>query len=279
LYDSWGNVLASTGSTTNPFRFHGAAGVYLYIDTAGYQMRARYYDGRFARFLSRDPVWMPSEPNSYRAFRNDPLSLNDPSGLAPQPKVEFCSKNRRTCNQQVLNNSISIACDCIETALDLMKNHFDQLQGFYGTNPTLGMKSILKDREFWTYELQVAWDEICNGGKTVWFYCCAKGQGKGNLPGYGCKNCHNPDTEPSAYMWPLGGLGGPHPHKPLWNQYIYICPEFWTLKNQDYVIFHEFGRMVGNDGPDFTNDKYDDYVWDQFLEKICAQSNDIQKMQ
>ena len=63
-YDSFGNILSSTGTFDNPFKY---AGYYYDSETEDYYLIARYYDPVTARFLSED---------TYRGSADDPLSLN-----------------------------------------------------------------------------------------------------------------------------------------------------------------------------------------------------------
>jgi len=87
LYDSWGNILLTTGSSTNWLRYIGRVGYYLDVDWSGYSLRARTYSSALGRFLSRDPLtvvpvdWSQALlPNSYRYVRNSPSMFADPSG-------------------------------------------------------------------------------------------------------------------------------------------------------------------------------------------------------
>lgn len=79
-YDEFGQVLASNGATSNPFRYVGQFGVmdegngFLY-------MRARYYDTAKGRFLSRDPLGFEGgDLNLYAYGKNNPLINIDPKG-------------------------------------------------------------------------------------------------------------------------------------------------------------------------------------------------------
>ncbi len=84
VYDEFGILLASEGTTHNPFRFVGRYGVMEEGDDL-YFMRARFYDATTGRFLSEDPlgfggmVW-----NLYAYVRNSSIMLIDPRGLAPE---------------------------------------------------------------------------------------------------------------------------------------------------------------------------------------------------
>lgn len=76
-FDAYGNLIASTGSITNPLRFSGQ---YLDSESGLYYLRARYYDAGTGQFLSRDPaVAMTLEPYGY--VRDNPLNGSDPTGL------------------------------------------------------------------------------------------------------------------------------------------------------------------------------------------------------
>ena len=93
LYDSWGNILLTTGTTINAFRYTGKAGYYLDLDLGGYFLRRRFFDPATGRFLSRDPLgfgmqWQLRVFNScsyplYEFVFNNPANVTDPSGLAP----------------------------------------------------------------------------------------------------------------------------------------------------------------------------------------------------
>jgi RHS repeat-associated protein len=83
LFDSFGNVLLSTGSSTYPFRFAGQVGYYKDTDLSQYWLRARYFDAISGRFISRDPIATSIPAWSYGYAVNNPVSVIDPSGLVP----------------------------------------------------------------------------------------------------------------------------------------------------------------------------------------------------
>jgi type VI secretion system secreted protein VgrG len=78
-YDSFGNLIASTGSLINVFRY---AGREFDTETGIYFDRARYYDSATGRFLSEDPLGLLGrDVNFYRYTWNSPLKFRDPMGL------------------------------------------------------------------------------------------------------------------------------------------------------------------------------------------------------
>ena len=81
-YAPFGEVLAETGEVENRFTYAGAFGVEREGDTSLYYSRARYYDSRAARFVSRDPVRSlePRAVNPYQYGGGSPLSFVDPDG-------------------------------------------------------------------------------------------------------------------------------------------------------------------------------------------------------
>jgi len=79
--DDWGNVLAQTGSSTQPYGFTGEA-----RDATGLTyLRARYYDPSLGRFMSRDRLAgsqvHPQSLSRYIYAADNPLLYADPSGL------------------------------------------------------------------------------------------------------------------------------------------------------------------------------------------------------
>ena len=78
-YLGFGESGVTTGATTNPLRFGGRLGYYL--DHGTYYVRRRIYQGGQGRWLSVD-VNDSDDPsyNLYRAVRNSPLAVMDPSG-------------------------------------------------------------------------------------------------------------------------------------------------------------------------------------------------------
>jgi RHS repeat-associated protein len=75
-YDAFGNIVGSTGTTPNVYRYQGEL---LDSETGLYYMRARYYDPTVGRFLNVDPMTDQGEhPYEYAAA--DPVNRHDPTG-------------------------------------------------------------------------------------------------------------------------------------------------------------------------------------------------------
>jgi RHS repeat-associated protein len=78
-YKSFGEIHSETGSLVQPFTFTGReydpeSGLYFY--------RARYYDYRAGRFLTKDPIgFAGGDVNLYRYVLNNPIKWVDPFGL------------------------------------------------------------------------------------------------------------------------------------------------------------------------------------------------------
>jgi RHS repeat-associated protein len=77
-YDTFGNLTASNGSITNPFRYTGRE---FDQETGIYEYRARYYDPVAGRFISEDPIRFWGGSHFYRYVHNSPANLTDPFGL------------------------------------------------------------------------------------------------------------------------------------------------------------------------------------------------------
>ncbi len=81
VYDSFGNLTASTGTITNPFQYTGRE---FDSETSLYYYRARYYDPMSGRFLSEDPIRLGGgDMNFYAYAYNHPTNFVDPAGTDP----------------------------------------------------------------------------------------------------------------------------------------------------------------------------------------------------
>jgi large repetitive protein len=114
IYDSFGDLTASTGSFGNPFQYTGRD---FDRETGLQYYRARYYDSTIGRFISEDPA---QAGDDFYAYANDnPTNLVDPFGLNacaipvpvpggggkvipfpcpdPKPAVSFCVRFPLLC--------------------------------------------------------------------------------------------------------------------------------------------------------------------------------------
>ncbi len=80
-YDEFGSVCNRTGTTSNPFSYLSRYGVMDDGDDLFF-MRARYYDSRTGRFLSKDPFGYEKQKiQLYSYALNNPVNIIDPLGL------------------------------------------------------------------------------------------------------------------------------------------------------------------------------------------------------
>ncbi|ATW25278.1 RHS repeat-associated core domain-containing protein [Candidatus Formimonas warabiya] len=101
-YDAFGNILESTGTINNPFKY---AGYQHDQETGYYYLMSRYYDPVTARFISEDTyrgnLNDPLSLNLYTYCHNEPLMYTDPTGHIerPTPKKEVKPKKDTSRNQ------------------------------------------------------------------------------------------------------------------------------------------------------------------------------------
>lgn len=80
-YSAFGEEVARTGSTENPFGYKGALGYYTNGEMNDIYVRARTYEPTTGRWLSLDPIGFLSGTHRYQYVHNAPINFSDPSGL------------------------------------------------------------------------------------------------------------------------------------------------------------------------------------------------------
>ena len=82
LYRAFGDLVTSSGTTTNPYQYVGRLGYAYDVDLKGHTVRARRYGPGMGRWLSRDPIgFAGGDANLYRYVGNGPTTLLDSNGL------------------------------------------------------------------------------------------------------------------------------------------------------------------------------------------------------
>jgi RHS repeat-associated protein len=104
-YDSFGKLIASTGTITNPFQYTGRE---FDPESGTHYYRARYFDQNVGRFVSEDPIGFRGGINFYRYVSNNPLNLTDPTGLMSGGR-DSCSYYDKHCKSGC-NGSSSYEC-------------------------------------------------------------------------------------------------------------------------------------------------------------------------
>jgi RHS repeat-associated protein len=140
-FDSFGNLTASSGSLTNPFRYTARE---FDSETNLYYMRARYFDPQTGRFLSEDPVGFSVGVNFYGYVLNNPVNLIDPVGLAPWPydlyekarkklKKADCALSAAACKLvEDVNSLNSMSNDAITNTAEAQQNQGNPNAGDLG---------------------------------------------------------------------------------------------------------------------------------------------------
>lgn len=87
-YNAFGEETARTGTTPTPFRYHGAQGYYLDLETGDYLAGVRQFSPKRGRWYSVDPLELIEGTNLYEYARNNPVLRVDPTGMLSYDDVE-----------------------------------------------------------------------------------------------------------------------------------------------------------------------------------------------
>jgi len=111
-FDSFGDLIATSGSIVNNFRYTGRE---FDAETNLYFYRFRYYDSTAGRFISEDPIMFLGGHDFYTYVANAPVSFIDPFGLdklcnipapAPPGPHHLVPTPITTCGTQPLINCV-----------------------------------------------------------------------------------------------------------------------------------------------------------------------------
>jgi RHS repeat-associated protein len=134
-YDAFGNLSASTGSITNPFRYTSRE---FDSETQVYFYRTRYYDPTNGRFVNEDLARFAGGMNLYRYVGNSPVRFIDPYGLAPVNPQDMASLQGLFPGSTPLGSTgilVSLPCDQVRTILE--QNGFYSGDNWSSWNPFL----------------------------------------------------------------------------------------------------------------------------------------------
>ncbi|MEQ8787151.1 MAG: RHS repeat-associated core domain-containing protein [Pirellulaceae bacterium] len=81
-YSAFGETTKQIGTTENSRRYVGEKGYECDSEVGVYYVRARQYEPRNARWLSRDPLGIIDGINLYTYCKNDPSVFSDPQGTS-----------------------------------------------------------------------------------------------------------------------------------------------------------------------------------------------------
>ncbi len=118
LYDAWGNVNSSSGTTKNTFQFTGVFGYYFDADTESQYIRARIYSPTIGRWMSVDPIKFADGFNLYSMYAI-PNEI-DPSGMATKFS-DCCQREDETVDQNAkrsFGGSTEKLCGCLKNVMN-----------------------------------------------------------------------------------------------------------------------------------------------------------------
>ena len=135
-YTPWGEPEAVTEAVAQPLRYMARE----YDEVTGlYQVRARWYDALYGRFVSEDPIGLAGGINPYAYAAGNPVSNTDPSGLA-------CYRVTHTVWEVTYRNNVEIDRRVISETSYLVGDCDGETQGGGGSNSNRPLKPAERER-------------------------------------------------------------------------------------------------------------------------------------
>lgn len=120
-YDSFGDLVAFSGSIVNTFRYTGRE---FDAETGLYYYRARYYDPTSGRFISEDRMGLKEGLDLYAYVSNNPVTNADPSGRfkidqsCKKPQCRTFGSAGQQNVEQVIQQQADFACQNLQIITD-----------------------------------------------------------------------------------------------------------------------------------------------------------------
>jgi RHS repeat-associated protein len=115
-YDAFGQIVGTTGCSTNPYMFAATWGYRNDGDAGLMHVGARYYDAAVGRFITRDTV-LSEHPYLY--CEHEPVNWVDPSGYTRQTIQWYVNMVQALAKRDV---------DWIETLIDVAKPGLEEVR-------------------------------------------------------------------------------------------------------------------------------------------------------
>jgi RHS repeat-associated protein len=112
-YDAYGQTIASTGSTFNPFKYGGQYGYYTEGPSDIMLATWRWYSPQLLRWLNRDPILYAGGDNVYVYVGGNPTNNIDPTGLEECERtasIWVCSRPVSAFYGPYIPNHLFVCC-------------------------------------------------------------------------------------------------------------------------------------------------------------------------
>jgi RHS repeat-associated protein len=153
LYEAYGNIVASTGSSSNNRLANTKERSFtLGLDNHGF----RYYDPEVGRYISRDPIGYGDGLNVYLYVHNNPINHIDPLGLSEQEDKSDYAQGGLTARllRWSSNKLNQIGTDSKSNAI-LSNPATQAVMGFYSHMASLGANVMTPKTYVEGYKTQV----------------------------------------------------------------------------------------------------------------------------
>ncbi len=294
LYDGFGNITSQSSPANGGaylwagYRYDSETGFYL-PDTSVF----RYYEPPIGRWRSVDLIW--DGANLWWYVWNNPTNGLDPNGLQFKLPGTFPGweefqigeepglKNKIKTDQQgrilvsrrllpvdrvLVKYLFSTACRCVEWALDLVENCWDDIKSRKDFQVGPNMRVLLGKRDFYIKAMKKV-VEGCKSAKTLITVHYVEEQ-TGRCDPVGLTQAYVPAKGGQLFLCPA---------------FFYVDPKERTMErsysDQEETIWHEFARLfLWDELPGDVKDPRDEKnvaVWDGIIRTLCAEYRKLVK--